>query len=454
MAAMPDTPTTPDAPWQGDACSLVDAFRAGERSPVEELEATLAAIGASDLNAFAHVDPDRARAAAAAADVSLPFGGVPTGIKELEPVAGWPWTEASLVHEGRVAATTSHHIERLLGPGRHRAGRRHDGQRVRRPQRERHEDQRRHPQPVAPRPHGRRLVLGVVGGGGRRPGQPGDGRRRRRVDPHPCRLHRPARDEGHVRPHPRGRGRSCGPTRSCSATCPARCATPPATTTCAPAPTATTPAACRRPAGGRPTSAPTTCGRARSRSCPASAACPLEPGVEDRIREEAKALVADDRHGRGRPGGRAAQPAGPVDDGQPGHAARRPRRRLAAVRRPTDRRDGDRPAPGPVALQPRHRRGRRGAADRGQRGHGPRVLRGRLRDRRHQPGAGVRGRGGDQQRRRPARSTSRCRARSARRRRPRRWGRCGSRRRRSPGCRHASWPRRPNACPTSSTWAG
>ena len=33
-----------DTPWQGDACSLVDAFRAGDRSPVEELEATLAAI--------------------------------------------------------------------------------------------------------------------------------------------------------------------------------------------------------------------------------------------------------------------------------------------------------------------------------------------------------------------------------------------------------------------------
>ena len=32
-----------DLPWQQDASSLVDAFRAGERSPVEELEATLAA---------------------------------------------------------------------------------------------------------------------------------------------------------------------------------------------------------------------------------------------------------------------------------------------------------------------------------------------------------------------------------------------------------------------------
>jgi aspartyl-tRNA(Asn)/glutamyl-tRNA(Gln) amidotransferase subunit A len=106
-----------DLPWQGDACSLVDAFRAGERSPVDELDATLAAIERSDLNAFAHVDPERARAAAAGADVSLPFGGVPTGIKELEPVDGWPWTQASLALKDRVADHTSHHVERLLAAG-------------------------------------------------------------------------------------------------------------------------------------------------------------------------------------------------------------------------------------------------------------------------------------------------------------------------------------------------
>ncbi len=107
----------PDTPWQGDASSLVDAFRAGERSPVEELDATLAAIDGSDLNCFSHVDPARARAAATAADVSLPFGGVPTAIKELEPVAGWPWTEASLVFKDRVAIHTSHHVERLVERG-------------------------------------------------------------------------------------------------------------------------------------------------------------------------------------------------------------------------------------------------------------------------------------------------------------------------------------------------
>ena len=77
-----------DAPWSGDACSLVDAFRAGERSPAEEVEASLAAIASSDLNAFSSLDAERARERAAAADVDLHFGGVPLGIKELEPVAG------------------------------------------------------------------------------------------------------------------------------------------------------------------------------------------------------------------------------------------------------------------------------------------------------------------------------------------------------------------------------
>ncbi len=106
-----------DLPWQNDASSLVDAFRAGERSPVEELEATLAAIEATNLNCFSHVDPERARTAAAKADLSLPFGGVPTGIKELESVVGWPDTGGSLVFKDRVATTTSTHVKRLIDEG-------------------------------------------------------------------------------------------------------------------------------------------------------------------------------------------------------------------------------------------------------------------------------------------------------------------------------------------------
>ena len=90
-------------PWLGDACSLVDAFRAGTISPVEALEGSLAAVEASALNAVSFVDEDRAREAAAAADVTLPFAGVPIGVKELDPVQGWPLTEASLVFKDRVS---------------------------------------------------------------------------------------------------------------------------------------------------------------------------------------------------------------------------------------------------------------------------------------------------------------------------------------------------------------
>jgi Asp-tRNA(Asn)/Glu-tRNA(Gln) amidotransferase A subunit family amidase len=107
----------PDMPWQGDACSLVDALRAGERSPVEELDATVAAIEASTFNAFSYLDVERARDAARHADVSLPFGGVPAGIKELEAVAGWPNTEGSLVYWDRIATSNSTLVDRVLRRG-------------------------------------------------------------------------------------------------------------------------------------------------------------------------------------------------------------------------------------------------------------------------------------------------------------------------------------------------
>jgi Asp-tRNA(Asn)/Glu-tRNA(Gln) amidotransferase A subunit family amidase len=106
-----------DTPWLGDACSLVDAYRAGERKPADELDTVLAAIERSDLNAFSHLDSEGARTAAAAADVSLPFGGVPIGVKELEPVAGWPATEGSLVFADRVADRSTTMVERLDAAG-------------------------------------------------------------------------------------------------------------------------------------------------------------------------------------------------------------------------------------------------------------------------------------------------------------------------------------------------
>ncbi len=101
----------------GDAVGLVEAFRSGERSPVEELEAVFAAVDASDLNAVCFEDRDAARRAAADSDVTMPFGGVPIGVKELTPVAGWPDTEASVPLRERRATTTATMVERLVTRG-------------------------------------------------------------------------------------------------------------------------------------------------------------------------------------------------------------------------------------------------------------------------------------------------------------------------------------------------
>src|SRR3712207_411209 len=106
-----------DTPWQGDAVSLGEAFRAGERSPLEELDAVLAAIERSKLNAFSYLDADRARDVAKQADVSQPFGGVPIGVKELDRVEGWPHTEASTVLRDEVSPCDSTLVSRLRDGG-------------------------------------------------------------------------------------------------------------------------------------------------------------------------------------------------------------------------------------------------------------------------------------------------------------------------------------------------
>lgn len=106
-----------DQPWQGDACSLNEAFRRGERSPVEELDATISAVENSQLNAFCFLDIEHARAEAGRADVTRPFGGVPIGIKELQQVEGWPDTEASVALENNTATYSSIFVDRLRNAG-------------------------------------------------------------------------------------------------------------------------------------------------------------------------------------------------------------------------------------------------------------------------------------------------------------------------------------------------
>jgi aspartyl-tRNA(Asn)/glutamyl-tRNA(Gln) amidotransferase subunit A len=106
-----------NTPWQGDACSLVEEFRSGRRSPQEEMQATLDAIAASSLNAVSFIDADGALARARSADVTLPFGGVPMGVKELDYVEGWPATEASVPFADRKAAHTGTMVTRLVERG-------------------------------------------------------------------------------------------------------------------------------------------------------------------------------------------------------------------------------------------------------------------------------------------------------------------------------------------------
>src|SRR5260370_36566518 len=101
-----------DQPWLGDACSLVDALRARQGSALEVLDASLAAIERSQLNAFSYLDPEAARVAAAGADLAQPLRGVPVGIKELHKVPGWPETHASVAFRDKRAAVDGAEVAR------------------------------------------------------------------------------------------------------------------------------------------------------------------------------------------------------------------------------------------------------------------------------------------------------------------------------------------------------
>ena len=131
MPTAPDrpvrTPSSPDhgglpslgmgTPWLLDACGLVEAFRAGKLTPLEALDACIEAAGRTELNPFSHTDFERARTEARKADVSRPFGGVPFGVKELERVAGWPYTEASTLFADRVSGYDHTSVARLRAAG-------------------------------------------------------------------------------------------------------------------------------------------------------------------------------------------------------------------------------------------------------------------------------------------------------------------------------------------------
>ena len=101
--------------WTADACSLVDAFRAGELSPVEAVQDVLDA--ADPCNGITYRDSEGALAAARVADVGKPFGGVPFAVKELETVQGWPFEYGTKLLEGNIGTDTTANVQRMRDLG-------------------------------------------------------------------------------------------------------------------------------------------------------------------------------------------------------------------------------------------------------------------------------------------------------------------------------------------------
>ncbi|MBV8161237.1 MAG: amidase [Acidimicrobiia bacterium] len=106
---------------------VAEAVRTGERKATEVLEDCLDAVAArnEELNAFVHLDPDLAGAAAQAVDEAVargddpgPLAGVPFGVKDLEDCAGMPTSHGSLLYKGRPPVTMdSVHVRRLRAAG-------------------------------------------------------------------------------------------------------------------------------------------------------------------------------------------------------------------------------------------------------------------------------------------------------------------------------------------------
>ncbi|MBI5288688.1 MAG: amidase [Chloroflexi bacterium] len=111
-------------PWLDDACSLADAVRRGEVRAVDALEASLAAIAASKLNAVCYLDAEGARQRAGEIDRELAaggdpglFAGVPLLVKDLEHAKGMPTTHGSVVYKDNVVDYDSIDVSRLRAAG-------------------------------------------------------------------------------------------------------------------------------------------------------------------------------------------------------------------------------------------------------------------------------------------------------------------------------------------------
>jgi Asp-tRNA(Asn)/Glu-tRNA(Gln) amidotransferase A subunit family amidase len=108
------------------AVGIARRIRDGDLSPVEVVDATLAAIEERNerTNAFVTVTDERAREAAERAERAVesgerlgPLHGVPVAIKDLDDVAGVRTTSGSKLFEDRVAEENAPFVDRLLDAG-------------------------------------------------------------------------------------------------------------------------------------------------------------------------------------------------------------------------------------------------------------------------------------------------------------------------------------------------
>ncbi len=109
------------------AAEALRLFRSRSLSPVELMESVIARAEAVEptVNALCHRFFDRALAQAREAEARYlgkgepprPLEGIPTAVKEEEPIAGEPWTQGSLLYRDLIAGETSCFAERILESG-------------------------------------------------------------------------------------------------------------------------------------------------------------------------------------------------------------------------------------------------------------------------------------------------------------------------------------------------
>ncbi|WP_395308165.1 amidase family protein [Mycobacterium sp. AMU20-3851] len=103
-----------------------DLVRSGQVSAQDTVARALTVIEETNgaLNAFIHVDGERAMDWARDVDRVVARGGdpgalagVPMGVKELQPVQGWPFAMGSTLHAGRIADHTCTLVARAVAAG-------------------------------------------------------------------------------------------------------------------------------------------------------------------------------------------------------------------------------------------------------------------------------------------------------------------------------------------------